>query len=244
MRRRQYLAALATSLGAATAGCNTTTSSDTIPTTQQPPATTQRATSTTPALLDLELDPSGLNENNVEDVPNTHAEAVVRNPGEHPQTNVQVRARWYNSDGYLIGDDYTSVPILPAGERWYLWLYPVSVAPDAVADVELSVTGGGVWPGSTPGIELSDTAMREVDTRSEDPQAAYLVEGLAENTTDVMVDVSVVALLRMDDGTVVYADSVSQGLVPAGDTWAWDMGWQVLARWSLVEDYTLYVRAV
>lgn len=85
--------------------------------------------------------------------------------------------------------------------------------------------------------------MYEADVPGEDPQNAYFVEGLATNDTGRMADLSIIALLRTDKGVIVYSNSVAQSLVPAGDTWTWDMGWQVLARWPLVEDYTLYVQA-
>lgn len=239
MRRRHYLTTLAAAGITGVAGCSSSPE-DTEATTTTPTSTTPTQTQARP---EIELNPGGLSENHVDGVPNRQAEAVVSNTGDSAITNVQVRARWYNEDGHLIGDDFSNVPILPAKEKWSTWVYPHSVVVEEVADVELTASYGGLWPGSTPGIEFSEVSMREVEVASDSPQDAYRVEGLASNETGEMVDVDVVALLRRSDGVVLYASSASQGGVPAGDTWAFGMGWEVLVRWSLVDHYELFTQA-
>lgn len=244
MRRRQLLATMSAGLIGGVAGCSSSSGTETATTTRTSTSTvTATATQTTPDPPAIEFDPIGLNSNYSDGVPNTHAETLVANPSDTDLANIQVRARWYNGDGHLLGDSFSSLPILPSGDEWYTWVYPSSTFVKEVEDVELTASVGSLWPGSTPGIEFSEVSMREVEAESEDPQNLYRVGGLAANETGEMVDIDVWALLRGDDGTIHYASSASQGGVPAGDTWAWDMGWDVLVRWALVDDYELFTQA-
>lgn len=234
MRRRQYLAALATGLSVGVAGCN----SDTTDETQT--QTTAASTTTVRPLPAVELEPAGIDDNNTAGVPDRQAEAIITNPAEDPLANVSVRARWYNEDGHLLGDDVVTLPVLPAEEAWSPWIYPNSVVTEDIADVELSTSVGGYWSGSNPDVVIEESTREVLDG---DVQEAYRVRGLASNETGGMAGLTVFALLRGSDGRVLYANSASQELVPAGDTWKFVMGWQSPVRWSLVDQITLYTQA-
>lgn len=240
MRRRQLLAALATGLSVGVAGCNTTDDEGT-PTTA--PGTTSGAstpTATGPGDA-LEFESSGVDENNTARVPDRQAEAVVRNTSDQALANVTIRARWYNEEGHFLGNDEETLAVLPAGEAWSAWIYPYQVPTEDVASVDLSARYQGVWPGSTPGLDIVESELVEVDTA--DIETGHRMRGLVENGTGSEVTIRVFALLQRDDGTVLYGESARQSRVPAGDTWAWSINWGVLVRWSLVDDYTLYTQA-
>jgi len=234
MRRRQYLAALATGLSVGVAGCN----SDSADETQT--QTTAGSTTTTRPLPQVELEPGGIDENNASGVPDRQAEAIITNPTGDPLANVSARARWYNEDGHLLGDDVVSLPVLPAGEEWSPWIYPYSVPTEDIADVELSTSVGGHWTGSDPDVVIEESTREVLDG---DVQEAYRVRGLVSNETGRMADLTVYALLRREEGRVLLANSASQVLVPAGDTWKFVMAWQAPVRWSLVDQITLYTQA-
>lgn len=247
MRRRQYLATLATTFTVGIAGCNgasgTATPTESTTTTTAEP-TTEATTTPTPTprdLPDIELESFGLDENQTNDVPNRQAEAIVRNLSEQAVVNVQVRARWYNADGHLLGDDFATMPILPAGERWSLWVYPWSVTVSEIKGVELSASVGGLWSGSGESVVIEESTIEE---ESDGDLDAFRVHGLATNDTGGMASLSVYALLRIDDGTVLYAVSDSQSDVPAGDTWVFDTGWEFVVRSTLVDDYTLFTQGI
>lgn len=163
----------------------------------------------------------------------TYASATVENSGSVRSGDVELTARWYDSDGNLLDDDSESLPSLAAGQTWNARVEAL-VDDEKIDDFELDGEFEVEAPTAPDGVELVDSELRV----TEDGDVS--VVGSAENGSGELLDyMEANAMLFDADGDVLAGSFDNQTEVPAGETWSFEIEFYGMARADQIDTHEM-----